>query len=689
MRIQEHIINKVTVDINTNSNKVAEELKDTIDTFLKEEIFPLIESFFESISSEDSIKLIPKLSLDIDVSNQNFSITSEASRRELKKQIADKLTETVSQSEVNDVEIEEKSFQNSKADTFFSFLENGTFSWWNNHTESFNFSKKDLYEITETLSFSTRFLKALQNPSQKVRLLNQFLDTELQILFLGIVNKPSFFNQLLSEIKEVGTEATVSEIKKKIWNAFIHYTLQADLTVFLGYTISLIESNEYQENEQSKASLQLFLRAILNNHSDIKKAIPNEIISKIERLTFFENQKFDITKQTNNQLKSNDAQVINESKSSSGTIQNKDERISESLSLEETEKLKNTTEDFKIKKEKNQEALREEKLLEKDKAVDEEFADNLNVNNESLKNDEFSQIEKVSVNLKKEETVHDLENIDSSSVPSQEQITVRENKSQFEDKSLEKANSSTSESIKKESSDKSFTSETNLSIKESKETTTNSSNLEASKKINHQFDEKLTIRNAKAQNDLKTEEKQSITPLKNIKELFKGFNKPKSYIINNAGLILIHPFLKQFFSACNLLNENNQIIKPSEAVHLLHYIATKQEKQLESNLIFEKFLCNVPIDQTIERDITLSDEMKENVENLLTSVVQNWEILKNSSPDLIRNEFMQRQGKLDLTKDNPELTIERKTQDILLDKLPWSYSLCKLPWMKTLLFTNW
>ncbi|MFY7672186.1 contractile injection system tape measure protein [Tenacibaculum sp. MEBiC06402] len=691
MRIQEHIINKVAVDINTNSNKVAEELKDTIDTFLKEEIFPLIESFFESISSEDSIKLIPKLSLDINVSNQNFSITSEASKRELKKQISNKLAEIINEPEENDIEIKEKSFQNSKADTFFSFIENGTFSWWNNQTESFSFSQKDLYEITETSGFSSRFLKVLQTPSQKVRLLNQFLDTELQILFLGIVNKPIFFNQLLSEIKEISYTVNTSETKKEIWNAFIHYTLQSDLITFLGYIIRLFESNEYQEDEQSKASLQLFLRAILNNHSDIKNVIPNEIISKIERLSFSENQKFDVVKQTKNQLKSNDLSVKNKSDFRSVTIQNEDEKISESLFLEETEKLKNTIEDFKTKKDKNQETLKEEKFLEKDKVVVEELTDNLNANSESLENDEFSQKENVSFNLKKDETVQNPKNLDSSTVPNQDEITARENKSQFEDKSLEKANSSTSESINKESSDKSFTSETDLPIKESTETTSNmkSSNIDELKNGSNAFDKEFRTIDVKSENNLNSDENQSITPLKNIKELFKGFNKPKSYIINNAGLILIHPFLKQFFTSCNLLNDKNQIINPSEAIHLLHYVATKQEKQLESNLVFEKFLCNIPIHQTIERDIKLSEETKENAENLLNSVVHNWEILKNSSPDLIRNEFIQRQGKLDLTKDNPQLTIERKTQDILLDKLPWSFGLCKLPWMKTLLFTDW
>lgn len=105
--------------------------------------------------------------------------------------------------------------------------------------------------------------------------------------------------------------------------------------------------------------------------------------------------------------------------------------------------------------------------------------------------------------------------------------------------------------------------------------------------------------------------------------------------------------------------------------------------------MFEKFLCNVPIHQSIARDIVISEAVKEKAEELLQSVVQNWGILKNASTDLVRYEFLQRSGRLDLTKDNPQITVERKTQDILLDKLPWNYSLCKLPWMNNLIFTDW
>jgi len=172
------------------------------------------------------------------------------------------------------------------------------------------------------------------------------------------------------------------------------------------------------------------------------------------------------------------------------------------------------------------------------------------------------------------------------------------------------------------------------------------------------------------------------------KELFQSQNK-QEYYIQNAGLILLHPFLKQFFETCGLLDNQNQIKDKELAAHLLHYIATKKEKQAESTMVFEKFLCGIPIKQSIQRDISISNKLKKQVDDLLQSVLNNWEILKEASTDLLRNEFLQRPGKLSFKADNPKIVIERKTQDILIDKISWNLSISKLPWIDKIIFTDW
>lgn len=163
----------------------------------------------------------------------------------------------------------------------------------------------------------------------------------------------------------------------------------------------------------------------------------------------------------------------------------------------------------------------------------------------------------------------------------------------------------------------------------------------------------------------------------------------KDIYIHNAGLILVHPFLGQLFKNCGVIDEQNQFLDKEIAVHVLHYIATGKEEQLENKMVLEKFLCNLPSKYPINRFVPLENKVKNHVDEMLTSLIEHWEVMKNSSKDLLRNEFLKRPGKLILTEDRPRLILERKTQDILLDKIPWNISMIKLPWKNKIIFVDW
>ena len=162
-----------------------------------------------------------------------------------------------------------------------------------------------------------------------------------------------------------------------------------------------------------------------------------------------------------------------------------------------------------------------------------------------------------------------------------------------------------------------------------------------------------------------------------------------AYYVQNAGLVLVHLYIVLFFKNCGLLNSENAFLDREKAVHALHYLATKKEQQLESDMVFEKFICGIPITESINRQVELSDTIKLQAEELLESIIENWDALGNASTDLLRYEFLQREGRLSFKDDNPKITIERKTQDILVDKLPWGINLFKLPWFDKLIFTDW
>ena len=164
---------------------------------------------------------------------------------------------------------------------------------------------------------------------------------------------------------------------------------------------------------------------------------------------------------------------------------------------------------------------------------------------------------------------------------------------------------------------------------------------------------------------------------------------PETHYINNAGLILLHPFLKAFFIDCQLMDENGEIIDVDLAVHALHFLSTKEEKAFDFELVFEKYLIGISQNIIIAREVEISNEIKEKTDKLMGALKENWKRLGNTGLDTIRNEFINRSGKLVIEEHSHHLFVERKAQDILLDSIPWNISLVKLPWQKRHLFVNW
>ncbi|NHE57490.1 contractile injection system tape measure protein [Cyclobacterium plantarum] len=166
-------------------------------------------------------------------------------------------------------------------------------------------------------------------------------------------------------------------------------------------------------------------------------------------------------------------------------------------------------------------------------------------------------------------------------------------------------------------------------------------------------------------------------------------NDGESHYLEHAGLVLIHPFLKAFFSDCGFLDQGGKLIEPELAVHSLYYLASRQVAPFDFELVFEKYLCGLDIHQPIPRDIKLSRGIREKAAMLLESLLENWSKLKNTGAETVRNEFLTRSGKLVLEDHQDRLFIERKAQDVLLDGLPWNLSIIKLPWRKKLLLVEW
>lgn len=165
--------------------------------------------------------------------------------------------------------------------------------------------------------------------------------------------------------------------------------------------------------------------------------------------------------------------------------------------------------------------------------------------------------------------------------------------------------------------------------------------------------------------------------------------EPGGVLVDNAGLVLLHPFLTRFLEGLGVA-AGDRLLDPDRALALLHHLATGELAAPEHRLTLAKVLLGVPSGQPNEADVGLTDTETAEATGLLEAAVGHWEALRGTSPEALRAEFLQRPGVLAETPDGDWLLrVEARTVDILLDQLPWGLSSFRLPWMDRLMMVEW
>ncbi len=160
-------------------------------------------------------------------------------------------------------------------------------------------------------------------------------------------------------------------------------------------------------------------------------------------------------------------------------------------------------------------------------------------------------------------------------------------------------------------------------------------------------------------------------------------------IIYNAGIVLLQPFISTLFHELKLLSEDRkQLLDKERACALLSFLAGDEEKS-EVYFPLYKLMCGLQIDELIDANVQLTKEQQEECFHLLQQVIVHWSALKQSSVQSLQQTFLQRTGKLSHKGDKWLLQVEQRTEDVLLQYLPWSYSIIRYPWMKQALFVEW
>ena len=161
--------------------------------------------------------------------------------------------------------------------------------------------------------------------------------------------------------------------------------------------------------------------------------------------------------------------------------------------------------------------------------------------------------------------------------------------------------------------------------------------------------------------------------------------------IKNAGIVIVWPYLDRFFQMLEM-TEKGSFKTEGDAVratHLIQYLITGSNETPEHELLLNKILCGIKLATPVPLQIELTDKEKETSDLMLKGVIQNWEKLKSSSIDAMREGFFVRQGFIEEKDDFWELEVEKKTIDILLKSLPWGFGTVKLPWMSKRMIVNW
>lgn len=161
--------------------------------------------------------------------------------------------------------------------------------------------------------------------------------------------------------------------------------------------------------------------------------------------------------------------------------------------------------------------------------------------------------------------------------------------------------------------------------------------------------------------------------------------------IPNAGLVILHPFFGTYFTRLGLMEANVFLSEQTKerAVLLLQYLATGRTKFEEYELILNKILCGLPIEQSVTLEMELTEQEMALTDELFEVLRQRWDKVKNSSVEGIRASFILREGALELIEEQWNLRVEQRGYDLLLQTLPWAFGFIKTSWMNQILTVEW
>ena len=176
------------------------------------------------------------------------------------------------------------------------------------------------------------------------------------------------------------------------------------------------------------------------------------------------------------------------------------------------------------------------------------------------------------------------------------------------------------------------------------------------------------------------------------KKLYDPFSETEKLYINNAGLVLLWPFLHRFFRNLELADDKAFADESAaeKACLLLQYLTgCAPGDMFEAQLPLNKILCGIEVSLPVDTQRAIEPDEAEAGDNLLSAVLQNGPLWKTLSLPAFRQAYLNREGLISTRDGNWLLQVKRETYDVIVDRLPWTIRIVKLPWMERLIFVEW
>jgi hypothetical protein len=178
--------------------------------------------------------------------------------------------------------------------------------------------------------------------------------------------------------------------------------------------------------------------------------------------------------------------------------------------------------------------------------------------------------------------------------------------------------------------------------------------------------------------------------------LLGGYSSSQNEYVSDAGVVIASPFIPTLFNRADIHLSKIELA-PGEspgtdyyrAMLMLHYLVNGSGYSLSAPSALITILCGLPVGVVPPPDMRLSDDEIQLCNQALMAILANWTIISGTSVAGLQETFLQRDGRLTIEEDKYLLRVQRKTLDVLLGSIPWSFSVVYHPWMVAPLYTSW